>query len=401
MPERRERVLNAERAANRACRPVEDREEAVSGRVDLLACEAVELPPHDRVVLLDEPRPRRVAERPGRLRRADDVREEDRREDAIGDRRRPGAREELLDLVEQPVDAGPGQRAPSRQLDQAGRGNALCQVACHSDVVHRIVRAVQDDRGRLDGGQHVSDVGGRHSRDDVSDRSGTAREPLARSPPRLHHVVGVRPEAQDARPVSPTLDDVVDDRVAPLLGQSRYPGDCVGPEQGESARALGVRGREQHGHRAALVVPEHGGAFGADCVHDGADVVHPRLEVVDSAVAVGEPRASLVEADEPRERRQPLEEGGVPRLFPVELEVAGKPGHEDEVERPVACDLVRDRDIAALRVANRASHATIVAQVSPRAEASRRRPLAPAVFESEGRASGRSGSDGPRRSPRS
>ena len=248
-------------------------------------------------------------------------------------------------------------------------------------------------------GNASRDVGVRHARDDVSDRSGTAREPLACSPPRLHHIVGVRPEAQDARPVAPAPDDVVDDRVALLLGHVADERDCVGPEEGEGARALGVRRREQHRHRAALVVAEQRGAFGADGVHDRADVVHPRLEVVDSAVAVGEPRASLVEADEPRERRQPLEEGGVARLFPVELEVTGEPGHEDEVERPVARHLVRDGDVAALRVANRASHATIVAQVSPRAEASRRRPLARAVFESGGRASGRSGSDGPRRSP--
>ena len=70
---------------------------------------------------------------------------------------------------------------------------------------------------------------------------------------------------------------------------------------------------------------------------------------------------SLVEADEPRERREPFEEGRVARLFPVELEVAGKPGDEDEVERPVTRHLVGDRDVAALRIANRASHAVILA----------------------------------------
>ena len=47
---------------------------------------------------------------------------------------------------------------------------------------------------------------------------GLPREPLARSPPCLHHVVGVGPEAQDARSVAPAPDDVVDDCVALLLG---------------------------------------------------------------------------------------------------------------------------------------------------------------------------------------
>ena len=74
------------------------------------------------------------------------------------------------------------------------------------------------------------------------------------------------------------------------------------------------------------------------------------------------------------------------------------PGTRTRSNGPVARHLVGDGDVAALRVANRASHAAIVAQVSPRAGASRRLSLARAVFESEGRISGRSASDGPRRS---
>ncbi len=50
------------------------------------------------------------------------------------------------------------------------------------------------------------------------------------------------------------------------------------------------------------------------------------------------------------------------RLLPVELEMADEPGDEDEVERPVPRHLVGDGDVAALRVANRASHGVILAQ---------------------------------------
>ena len=59
------------------------------------------------------------------------------------------------------------------------------------------------------------------------------------------------------------------------------------------------------------------------------------------------------------------------RLLPVELEVAGEPGYENEVEGPVARHLVGDRDVAALRIANRAPHGSIVAQAAcaPRARA--------------------------------
>ena len=63
MPSAESGVLNAEGAANRPRRAVEDREEAVPGRVDLLARETIELAAHGRVMLLDEPRPRRVTER--------------------------------------------------------------------------------------------------------------------------------------------------------------------------------------------------------------------------------------------------------------------------------------------------------------------------------------------------
>ena len=52
--ERGDGTLDAERAANRACRPVEHREEAVPGRIDLLAGETLELGAHGCVMLLHE-----------------------------------------------------------------------------------------------------------------------------------------------------------------------------------------------------------------------------------------------------------------------------------------------------------------------------------------------------------
>ena len=134
--------------------------------------------------------------------------------------------------------------------------------------------------------------------------------------------------------------------------------------EGEGAGALGVRRREEDRHRPSLVVPEQRRSLGAHGIHHRAHVVHPRLEVGDAAVSVREAGTALVEADEARERGQPFEERCVARLLPVELEVAGEPWHEDEVEWPVARDLVGDRDVAALRIANRASHAAIVAQAA-------------------------------------
>ena len=69
------------------------------------------------------------------------------------------------------------------------------------------------------------------------------------------------------------------------------------------------------------------------------------------ATAVGQPGAALVEEDQARERGEPLEEARAARLLPVQLEVGDEPGHEDQVDRAVADDLVGDVDVAALRVA--------------------------------------------------
>ncbi len=71
-------------AADRARRPVETREEAVAGDVELGAAEANELAADQRVMTLEELPPRAVAELRCFRRRADDVGEEDGGEDSVG-----------------------------------------------------------------------------------------------------------------------------------------------------------------------------------------------------------------------------------------------------------------------------------------------------------------------------
>ena len=82
--ELREGVADGEPAANRTRRPVEEREEAVAGGVDLLAAEAIELGSDRRIVPSEELRPRCVTELRRPLGRADEIGEEDGREDAVG-----------------------------------------------------------------------------------------------------------------------------------------------------------------------------------------------------------------------------------------------------------------------------------------------------------------------------
>ena len=130
-------------------------------------------------------------------------------------------------------------------------------------------------------------------------------------------------------------------RVVGRLG--RAPHRAVEDQRGH---ALRVGGREQDAHRPALGDPEQRRALGSGGVHDRPHVVDPLLESRRLRDRVGQPGAALVEDDQARERGEPLEEVGERGHVPEELEVGGEAEHQDEVDRPVADDLVGDRGVA-------------------------------------------------------
>ena len=66
---------------------------------DLPATEPRQALAHDRVMVAEQRSPAAVAQLGGMLGGRDDVREENRREDAVGLAAAPGAGQELLDLV--------------------------------------------------------------------------------------------------------------------------------------------------------------------------------------------------------------------------------------------------------------------------------------------------------------
>ena len=86
-----------------------------------------------------------------------------------------------------------------------------------------------------------------------------------------------------------------------------------------------MRGREEHTQRSPLRVAEQRRPFAPGRVHDRADVVHPRLEIWKAARPIGESGASLVEADETRERSEPLEERRRGGMGPVEPQMEKNP----------------------------------------------------------------------------
>jgi len=99
-------------------------------------------------------------------------------------------------------------------------------------------------------------------------------------------------------------------------------------------------------------MPEERGTLRTDGLEDCADVVHPLLERRQPVVrdTVGQPSATLVEQDEPREGCETLEEVRHRRLLPHHLDVRHPTRHVDEIARAIPDDLVRDVQVAAAGV---------------------------------------------------
>ncbi len=130
----------------------------------------------------------------------------------------------------------------------------------------------------------------------------------------------------------------------------REPG--VGAVRGEGGHPLGVGGGEELAHRAALGDAEQCRSLAPRGVHHGTQVVHALLEGGRAARAVGEALAALVVAHEPGERLHPLGEVCGARVLPHHLLVGDESGHEHEVERTVARDLVGQAHVAVAGVAD-------------------------------------------------
>ena len=100
-------------------------------------------------------------------------------------------------------------------------------------------------------------------------------------------------------------------------------------------------------------MPEDDRALAARGVEDRADVVGPLLEARDVRDPVGQPRASLVESDEPGERQEalPLPERVRCVEVVVQIQVGDRARGEHQVDVGLAAHLVRDVDVPALRIA--------------------------------------------------
>ena len=91
--------------------------------------------------------------------------------------------------------------------------------------------------------------------------------------------------------------------------------------QDECSGPFRIRGREQNAHRPAFGVAEERRPLAPDGVHDRAHIVHAGLEVRQPDGSIGEARSALVEADQPGDGPEPLEESGKLGMLPVDLEM--------------------------------------------------------------------------------
>ena len=247
----------------------------------------------------------------------------------------------------------------SGQLDEAGAGDPLGDVAAFLDAHVEVGAAVDDERRDADRRQQRADVDQRVHLHERLDGAGAGGGAAALAPPARHRLVGGRAHELHVGLEAPVALQILDVGGARLA--RRRPGVVVvgveplrvGAVEDQRARPLGIGRGEEDRHRRALGVAEQHGAAAVDRVHDRAHVVHARLEVGHAGRPVGEAGAALVEADQAGDRAEPFEEVRVARLLPVLLEVGDEAGDEHEVDRPVAGHLVGDVEVAAARVADR------------------------------------------------
>ena len=123
-------------------------------------------------------------------------------------------------------------------------------------------------------------------------------------------------------------------------------------EQDERACPLGIARRVEARHPGTLVGAEHDGPLRAGVVEHGTEILHPRLERGEVRPVVGQPRATLVEEDQPERTREALVKLAPVRRLPGINQVGDVVGDVDEVVLAVTQDVVGDRDAPVAGVAD-------------------------------------------------
>src|SRR5829696_1681342 len=253
-------VAGLARAPDRARRPVEGGEEAVPERLDLVTLECAQGLADDRVVRRDPIAPAAIPERGGAIRRAHDVGEEDRLQHPLRAVRAARAEQEVLDLIhERAYVADHRQVVSPGELDIARSRDVVGQVPTVGGGDHLVLGAMEDEGGNADRRQHAARVDlpvEVHELDAAPRARAPTQEPRPRVADRwvVHRARRPQLESRRAAPLlAQELAPAIEHRVGKaerVVGGAHEAG--VGPVQDERPCAVGVRGREQRRHRAAL-----------------------------------------------------------------------------------------------------------------------------------------------------
>ena len=244
------------------------------------------------------------------------------------------------------------------QLDEASPGDAISRVPHRLDADVFVASAVESQRRDLNRRERVAHADFAVHQRHRLDRPGARAALYPAPPPSLGGRVAGGARSQLAQPaVVPligTADAVLAREPGSVLLARLRPRVLLGAEPGqrravehERRGPLWIGRREQHRHRAALGKAHDRGTLRAGGVHDGADVVHARLEIGNPLGAVGHPQTALVEQDQPGERGHAaveVERAALPR----DAEVGQHPAaDEDHIHRAVTDNAVGDMDITA------------------------------------------------------
>src|SRR6185503_3918824 len=152
-------IPDGQGAADRTCRTVERRIEAVACGVLLDTTMPLQLAPHDSVMPLNELAPTAVADIRSLLRRSGDVGEEACREEPIDVDGGAASGQELLDLPDDLfLMRDPPKMVAGGKLDKLRAGDVRGEVAAVADVDVTVVDRLDDERRDADRGQHGAKI---------------------------------------------------------------------------------------------------------------------------------------------------------------------------------------------------------------------------------------------------
>src|SRR5215813_1368171 len=158
---------------------------------------------------------------------------------------------------------------------------------------------------------------------------------------------------------SPTLAEVrevvLPFAVAPAVRPAGLAQRARVEAESHQLRNPGRVGRRQQGREAgAALPPEHGRTLDARLIHDDQDVVHHHLQrrKVFGVEPVGQANTAPVQDHDTGEGAQPGEHPPELGQLPVPVQVRDETRDAHEIDGSCAEDLIRDRDVAVVRVAH-------------------------------------------------